>query len=398
MKYEKILSFCLIVCIGLAPLPDMCNNQLKMLDWLKCGAIGDPVINPAVKVGNLQDAAYKYTETDVIVYEHGVTIDDYVTVVIIDDGLTDLEWKALEQNPEANVDIVGFLTNDFRCYNEIKFITNPNDPFLDNQVFHGHGFAVISVLASIARDVKVIFIDLYVENEEEELYDPYGFTYGQYEIWEWIDDNQASKDIDIVSWSWVSRIDFTEDTTIHQKWASLITKNVMLLTAAGNYYNYLNYRWGYNYMYQSYYSEWYAVGSIDHEDRSDSWIHHKSWFSSWYKSYTTGNHIVNWVEPGNGIPILTDAYYDQSLGIYRGIWKYGAGTSFSTPYLAATIALIITAYHNGIGSSTDPSLQKVLDILYYASSRSTFDQKFGYGYIDAYLAFGKAYTEGRLAR
>ncbi|MCG3254812.1 MAG: hypothetical protein H7646_01955 [Candidatus Heimdallarchaeota archaeon] len=50
-----------------------------------------------------------------------------------------------------------------------------------------------------------------------------------------------------------------------------------------------------------------------------------------------------------------------------------------------------------IGSSTDPSVQKVIDILQHASSRSTFDQKMGYGYVDAYLAYGKAYTEGRLA-
>ncbi len=52
----------------------------------------------------------------------------------------------------------------------------------------------------------------------------------------------------------------------------------------------------------------------------------------------------------------------------------------------------------GIGSSTDPSLQKVIDILQYASSRSSFDQKMGYGYVDAYMAYGRAYTEGRLAR
>lgn len=397
MNFRKAYAIFLIILTGLAPLPNMCKNPSVIMDWYISGLIGDPVINPSVKVGNLQDAAYKYTETDVVVYEYGVSIDDDVTIVVIDDGLTEAEWKALEQNPEANVDIVGFLTKDFREYNEIKYITNPNDPFLDSQEFHGHGFAVISVLASIARNVEVIFIDLYLEDTQEEIYDPYGFDYGEYKIWEWIDNNQASKDIDIINWSWVSRESFA-DTAIHQKWASLINKDVILLTAAGNFWKYLNERWDFFYKFQSYYSEWYAVGSINHETRSASWIHHKSWFSAWYEDNTSANQIVNWVEPGNGIPMLTEPYYDQTHGIYRGIWKYGDGTSLSTPYLAATIALIITGYHNGIGSSTDPSLQKVLDILYYASSRSTFDQKLGYGYIDTYLAYGKAYTEGRLAR
>ena len=65
---------------------------------------------------------------------------------------------------------------------------------------------------------------------------------------------------------------------------------------------------------------------------------------------------------------------------------YGEGTSFSTPYLAAVIALIITGFHNGIGNSTDPSLDTVIDILQYSSSRSTFQKKLGYGYIDTYMA------------
>ena len=76
---------------------------------------------------------------------------------------------------------------------------------------------------------------------------------------------------------------------------------------------------------------------------------------------------------------------------------YLRGTSGSTPYLAGIIALIITGYHNGIGSSTDPTVQKVVDILQYASSRSSFDQQMGYGYVDVYIAYGKAYMEGRLA-
>ncbi len=172
----------------------------------------------------------------------------------------------------------------------------------------------------------------------------------------------------------------------------------IMLTAAGNYWSYLNY-WGPNsFKYQSYYSEWYSVGSINHETRVSQYKDARSVFSSWYEDYTEGNHIVNWLAPGNGIPILNDSYYDSQESCWRGDWIYGDGTSYSTPYLAAIVALIITGYHTGLGSSTDPSLQEIIDILQYSSSRSTFDQQMGYGYVDAYIAYGKAYTEGVLVQ
>jgi hypothetical protein len=295
MNMKKTIAILLLIVTGIAPSVNISGTP----SGLKCGTVGTTVTNPSVKVGNLQDTAYTYTGADVVVYDYGVEIDNYVTIAVIDDGLTDKEWKALEQNPEANVQITYFITET--STGSIKSIYDYDDPYLDNQVHHGHGFEVISVIASIARDVKVIFIDLQVTSESDN--DPYGFEYGEYKIWEWIDNNQASKDID----------------------------------------------------------------------------------------------IVNWLEPGNGIPVLTNAYYDSSLHCYRGTWKYAYGTSYSSAYLAAIVALIITGYHNGIGSSTDPSVQKVIDILHYASSRSTFDTFMGYGYVDAYTAYGKAFMEGRLA-
>jgi subtilase family serine protease len=227
----------------------------------------------------------------------------------------------------------------------------------------------------------------------------FGFVDLEYALWDWIDDNQISRDIDIVSLSSSTNVSFNTQS-IKMKWKSLTTKNVMMISSAGNFGRYLNENgtteeyW----RYPQYYTKWYAVGSIDHETRSDgsgSTKNERSDFSAWYRDYTIGNHIVNWLEPGNGIPCLTNAVKEGS--IYKGTWKYLNGTSASTPYLAAIIALIITGYHNGIGDSTDPTLSKVIEILLYASSRSTFDQKMGYGFVDAYIAYGKAYTEGVLA-
>ncbi|MHA1829537.1 MAG: S8 family serine peptidase [Candidatus Heimdallarchaeaceae archaeon] len=398
MRVSKIFSFYLIIVLelvtitGLAPIPSFSKIPQKTV---LNGTIGSTVPNPAIKVGQLQDTAYTYTGADCVVNDYGVHIDDHVTIVVIDTGLHSNSWKALEQNPEANVDIIGFLTEDYD-ENTVKYITNPDDPYLEDQTYGMHALEVISVIASIARDVKVIVVDL------EHLTDPYGFELDDYKLWEWIDDNQASKDIDIVSASVATKEDFAS-SSILQIWDSLISKGVILIASAGNYGNYLNnYGWeGYDYKYPQYYTQWYCVGSIDHETRTNgsplATKNHRSSFSSWFESYTDGNHIVNWLEPGNGIPTIDYVYYDTILQIYRGTWRYSWGTSFSTPYLAAIIALIITGYHRGIGSSTDPSVQKVIDILLYASSRSTFNQKMGYGYVDAYIAYGKAYTEGRLA-
>ena len=379
MIFRKIYSIFLIILTGLAPVQTI---NVSSISLLLDGSVGGQVPNPSVKVGQLQDKAYTYTGADIVVYDYGISIDNYVTVVVIDNGLSEEEWEELEQNPEANVDIIGFLTEASNGL--VKYITDPEDPYLDGQNFTGHGFAVISVLATIARNVKVIFVDLNYEG-----LDPYGFEYGEDKIWEWIDDNQASKDIDIISWSWSIDADFKSSTT-QAYFDSLVNKGVIMISSAGNRGNYNNTHAGTAYNYPQYYTDWYAIGSIDHETRSDSTKGQKSEISSWLESSTEGNHIVNWLAPGNGIPALTNTPFGF-------LWMYSRGTSFSAPYLAGIIALIITGYHNGIGSSTDPTVQKVVDILQYASSRSSFDQQMGYGYVDVYIAYGKAYMEGRLA-
>ncbi|MHA1809063.1 MAG: S8/S53 family peptidase, partial [Candidatus Heimdallarchaeaceae archaeon] len=359
MKFVKMV-LCLLILVGFTPFK---YTIVISPSFFKTGNIGADVTNPSVNVGQLQDNAYTYTGADIVVYDYSINIDDYVTIVVIDDGLTELEWKALEQNPEANVDIVGFLTKDSE--DDIQYITNPTDQLLDDQEEHEHGFAVVSMIAAVAREAKVIFVDLKYDDE------PIGFEYDDTDIWTWIDNNQASKDIDIVSCSYFVRDDYTEGTSLHQTWNSLTSKGVILLSSSGNYFSYNNSIGEVAFPFHSYYSEWYSVGSIDHETRWGGSVKgQKSYISSWYDASTEGNHIVNWLEPGNGVPVLEDAYLDRDLQIARGTWRYADGTSFSVPYLAAIVALIITGYHNGIGSSTDPSLQKVIDILQYASSRS----------------------------
>ena len=157
MNFRKVYSIFLIILTGLAPVQTI---HVSSIGVLLDGRVGSEVPNPSVNVGQLQDSAYTYTGADIVVYDYGITIDDYVTVVIIDDGLTEEEWEELEQNSEATVDIIGFLTEESTGL--VKYITDSNDPYLDTQRFHGHGFKVISVLATIAREVKVIFVDIQV--------------------------------------------------------------------------------------------------------------------------------------------------------------------------------------------------------------------------------------------
>ncbi|TFG10485.1 hypothetical protein EU534_00935, partial [Candidatus Heimdallarchaeota archaeon] len=79
------------------------QNINSTYSYLILGRIYTVVPNPSVKVGQLQDTAYTYTGVDIVVNDCGVDVDTGVTVVVIDQGLNISEWKALEQNPEANV-------------------------------------------------------------------------------------------------------------------------------------------------------------------------------------------------------------------------------------------------------------------------------------------------------
>lgn len=171
-------------------------------------------------------------------------------------------------------------------------------------------------------------------------------------------------------------------------------KNVFLVTGIGNSGTANNN----GLIYPGVYAEWYAIGSIDHEGSNQG---KRSAISAWYDPYNiSANKIVNWVMPGNGVPFLhfeiNCFFFGSSYYCYENnIWKYGLGTSYSAPYLAAIGALVIVGYHKGDNSLNDPSISQLTQILYNASSRSTYDIGLGFGFVDTYLAYGKAFYEGR---
>lgn len=217
MKFKRIASLVLIISISLAPIPIFNRIHCNLINN---GRKGYQVTNPAVKVGNLQDNSYTYTGADIVVYELGIHIDNYVTVVVIDDGLRGVDWKALEQNPEANVNIIGFLTKT--AAGLVKWIDDPDDQYLEAQEHWSHGFATTSVVGTIARNVKVIFVDMQIIDFFGQ--DPYGFYEGDIELWEWLDNYQSVFDIDIITWSQVTSTDIVDDTPqIADKWNNMIT-------------------------------------------------------------------------------------------------------------------------------------------------------------------------------
>lgn len=385
--YTLVIIISLIISI-LLPVNVLGGSNLFI------GVPNEDVSNTPYKIGQLQDTAYTYTGADIVVYDYGVTMDDQVTAVVIGTGLKQSHWLELESCFEMDLHILGVLTK----YNEAPLFISQDDYYLLDFTYPQlHTMEVISVIGTIARGINVIVVDLKMSENE-----PIGFSYGETAIWQWLVTNHAQYDIDIVVWSMVNWIDFITPT-IKNLWSDLIANDVMLITGAGNHDSYENYdsSIGKKMRYQSSYSEWYSIGSIDHEDRDGIYASVRGertrssrtgWGSSWYYANTSHNQVVNWLSPGNGIPIYTRLYTSQGY-VYK--WVYGGGTSYSTPYFAAIVALIIRGYQEGISENIDPSLQQVIEILLYSSSRRTFDQKMGYGYVDAYVAYGRAFYIGR---
>ncbi len=98
--------------------------------------------------------------------------------------------------------------------------------------------------------------------------------------------------------------------------------------------------------------------------------------------------------PGHGVPIF---WHDESKSNPDDYWKYSSGTSYSAPFLAAAISVIIEGYYDGKGWSSDyrndhrMPYDDIIDVLFQASSRSSFSMRWGYGYINLL----EAYTYGK---
>lgn len=174
----------------------------------------------------------------------------------------------------------------------------------------------------------------------------------------------------------------------------------------------------------------YAAGSIDHENRGKTryfyfWgLKISYWDSDWFSWKDThsgsadylynncnpeptwsfcsgygdnierGNQALDFVMPGNGVPVPITSL---------STWVYGKGTSFSSPYLAAAALIAVYGYNKGYYAKgleyKDPSANEIYNIL-QAVAINTFStsldwhQYYGYGYINVNNAYNYAYDLG----
>ncbi len=121
-----------------------------------------------------------------------------------------------------------------------------------------HALSVISALATVVRDVKIIFV-----NAKFGKYDPGFLVEKDTKPWDWLIKNAIRYDIDIVSMSFSFK---KVDAAIEDKINKLAANEVFMLSSLGNTYEGSN---GSNtgHEFPQNHPRVYAVGSVDHEYR-----------------------------------------------------------------------------------------------------------------------------------
>ncbi len=282
---------------------------------------------------------------------------------------------------------------------------------------------------TIARGAKVIFVNIDIDEAPANLDRDEGFHLWKEDAWEWIYDNQAKYDIDVISISLGNKEGKIEDDMRQNFWfndwiSKLRSSGVFIAAAMGNDGTNKN-------SYLTSHPDIFGVGSIDHEDRGgwrkttkrigwfsftysywdDDYQSVKGQFSGWSDqalelgcsheavycssyggSSETDPFKTDFVMPGNGVPVALDVPRDDN-------WVYATGTSISTPYLSAAALIAISAYnmgyHSKSGQYRDPSVNKLYDLLKWASSQNgILDQCLGYGYVDLVELYNEAYQRG----
>ncbi len=343
---------------------------------------------------------------------HRPTNYDYKgTVVVIDDGLSIDQWKKLESGYYGfSVDIVRYLTpegnipqgkpkDNIGDYGQDDLAGYTNDDLgydYPGGIAQDHGVAVISALASIIPNVKIIFVNAMMQyNISGNLIYDIGFPINKHvSLWEWIRDNVENFDIDIVTASLNSGV---ANSIVPSRINQIYDKGVFMISSIGNSGIYEG-----NQFPQSH-SKVYAIGSLDHENRGTNQDPDRYSKKGFYSGYAVESDLkssfgsvypnqadsLDFTMPGSGVPILS---YNENR------WVYGMGTSFSTPYFAAAVLIAIYAYNMGyyakVGSYSDPTPSKLYSILKGVASEPRYDSRNGWGYVTLSAVYNQAYFEG----
>ncbi len=344
------------------------------------------------------------------------------TVLIFDDGLSVSNWQDLENGFYGmSVDIVGYLTPDDQGnipntliggvgQDTLQGITNEDLDFLPNG--DDHALAVISALGTIARNAKVLFVNARYDGEPINS----GFYLTDNQIWGWIESNIENYNIKVISTSFNVK-DFPNfDRTIFDY---IYARGVFMVTSIGNDGK------PEGDVFPQFHPYVYSVGSIDHETRTKSkdpnyYYSEENKYSGdndacrrkdeeermltlcasygFWDFNTNSSTSLDFVMPGNGVPVAFNPSYNQIINGY--VLRYDKGTSFSAPYLAATALVAIYAYSKGYfsvaGRLSYPSVSQIYDLLKdnAYSPYTGWDQKLGWGMPQIMDVYGAAYGEG----
>ena len=342
-----------------------------------------------------------------------------VTVAVIDTGLRRQDWIDLE-NSVPYVNIVAYVTALDSFNSQPTVFTSPYQSGFpeppDDRDYDQHGVAVVSALGAVAKAVNVVFIDMLWRSDNSgfrNLYDALG----------WIYDHHSEYNIRVVttslSWSMSEYQTFSCpvpaycSNTLAYYSHLLYEENIPLIVAVGN----SGYQYNYNVTDGRYYFipqntlEWFIVSSIDYEDIGNIVDHDRysvkdhwtgsavaSPYAASWGDETRTNYSVDWSMPGNQVPAMSANPHDRDPSTNERKWYYQCGTSFSAPYFAGIIAIVIDGYRDGYLAfgKTAPvlTIDKLKQILLEASSLTAYNYKLGYGFVDAHLAYRGAYNRG----
>ncbi len=405
---------CLIFGLSIGIPISSVQNGISSLNDL--GTIGGyPSVDPEL-VKSCTHGALIFVNCDDLIASNPQLTHDF-TIAVLDDGLTPLQWHYLETNPYARVDIVRYVFYDkdtgqiietgsegIDSYDQIPDYYDtkiPNDNSHEVYPKHPitHAVGVLTALGTIYRDARVVFIDIDSMNDEpgSQFTRELGFllfptTYdSSKDPFNWIIQNRETYNIRIISMSANFPTGFSVTTTSF--FTQLFNMGVTMVVAGGNHpyaYN-LRLEDGRYYFYPQIYPEWYAIASVNHNTSQ------RSWFSAWGDTYKDMAGSVDFAMPGEYVPIVRPTIID-TLGTHQLSWVKNRGTSYSAPYFAAAVAMLLEgrlAARKTCGDPlTYPSVPNIISTL-KANTGMAWNHYLGWGWVDVYKAYQDSYESYR---
>ncbi len=417
---KEVKTILLLFMLTISRYPPMYVNGLNIsvssdIPELPLGKPGGQQTTQLSSVMSCSDPALKYIDCDDYfrIYGYGRPPG---TVVIMDSGLTVNQWKYLESNDI--VDIIGYWVPD-----------DPNDEYSSPRIISGvgigddslsgidnsdlmhdpddltHGFAMAFALGTIARNVRVLFVNVKFPGNDDR-----GFAIDKNNnLWGWIKYRVDTLDIRVISMSLgggrFNTLVESEINQIRHNTGNRRDHEVALVSGLQN-------SKGADQYYPYRYHEVFGVSSVDHENRG-GWDG-VFWDSDYYSSTGafTGDHkscqkdnylctrygidtkltdpgITDYLMPGNGVPgvVMRDLNYNGYDYNYLNLITYGFGSSYSTAYLAGAIMVLGKGYSDGCKCSDVMTVDNIYQTLKSSTNSNSWDRYHGWGTVSVYYAY-----------